>query len=123
MSEAIQEIYQGYIEAVCWLNDDEREVGMSDAELSDAELSDAAKKAIYKDCCAFFDKAWSLLYKDEYAFELEQAGYDFYLTRNGHGVGFWDRGLGQLGDQLTTIAKSFGQDEYYLSDDNQIERA
>ena len=21
----------------------------------------------------------------------EQAGHDFYLTRNGHGAGFWDR--------------------------------
>lgn len=117
MSEAIQEIYQGYIEAVYWLNDDEQELGMSDAE-----LSDNAKKAIYKDCTNFFDKAWSLLYKDEYNFELDQAGHDFYLTRNGHGVGFWDRGLDELGDKLTVIAKSFGQDEYYLSDDNEIER-
>ncbi|WP_066904598.1 hypothetical protein [Mycolicibacterium houstonense] len=35
-------------------------------------------------------------------------GHDFYLTREGHGAGFWDRGLGELGDYLTKIAKSYG---------------
>jgi len=38
----------------------------------------------------------------------EYFGHDFYLTREGHGAGFWDRGLGQLGDYLTQIAKSYG---------------
>lgn len=35
-------------------------------------------------------------------------GHDFYLTREGHGTGFWDRGLGELGEYLNTIAKSYG---------------
>lgn len=35
-------------------------------------------------------------------------GQDFYLNREGHGVGFWDRGLGELGDYLSDIAKSYG---------------
>lgn len=35
-------------------------------------------------------------------------GHDFYLTREGHGAGFWDRGLGELGDYLTRVAKSYG---------------
>ena len=38
----------------------------------------------------------------------EQAGHDFTLTRNGHGAGFWDRGLGAVGERLTENAKSFG---------------
>ena len=38
----------------------------------------------------------------------ELFGHDFYLTREGHGAGFWDRGLGELGDYLTGIAKSYG---------------
>jgi hypothetical protein len=36
-------------------------------------------------------------------------GHDFYLTRESHGAGFWDRGLGELGDYLTGIAKSYGE--------------
>lgn len=35
-------------------------------------------------------------------------GHDYYLTREGHGAGFWDRGLGLLGDYLSAIAKSAG---------------
>lgn len=35
-------------------------------------------------------------------------GHDFYLTREGHGAGFWDRGLGELGDYLTQLAKWAG---------------
>lgn len=32
-----------------------------------------------------------------------RAGHDLWLTRNGHGAGFWDRDLGELGDRLTKV--------------------
>lgn len=35
-------------------------------------------------------------------------GGDFYLTRNRHGAGFWDRGYGDIGDQLSEAAKAYG---------------
>jgi hypothetical protein len=38
----------------------------------------------------------------------EQIGHDFSLTRNHHGAGFWDRGWGELGDELTDAAQSMG---------------
>lgn len=38
----------------------------------------------------------------------EQAGHDFYLTRNSHGAGFWDRGKGEPGDILTAKAHTYG---------------
>lgn len=41
----------------------------------------------------------------------EQIGHDFILTRNGHGAGFWDRGLGEIGDRLTEWSKTFGSFE------------
>lgn len=34
---------------------------------------------------------------------------DFWLTRNGHGAGFWDRGAGSVGKRLTDAAKSYGE--------------
>lgn len=37
-----------------------------------------------------------------------QIGHDFILTRNGHGAGFWDLGLGEIGDTLTKWAETFG---------------
>ena len=37
----------------------------------------------------------------------EMIGHDFWLTSQGHGAGFWDRGLGDLGDKLTDTVQGF----------------
>lgn len=50
----------------------------------------------------------------------EQAGHDFYLTRNGHGAGFWDRGLGDLGDRLTAAAEVYGTAGLMPGDDGKL---
>lgn len=50
----------------------------------------------------------------------DQMGVDLWLTRNGHGAGFWDRGLGELGDKLTDLAHSMGGHESYEGDDHMI---
>lgn len=39
-------------------------------------------------------------------------GHDYMLTRDHHGVGFWDRGLGELGDYLTAVAEGNGGSEH-----------
>ena len=50
----------------------------------------------------------------------ERAGHDFWLTRNGHGAGFWDRGLGALGDRLSAAAKVYSSVDLYPGDDGLI---
>jgi len=47
-------------------------------------------------------------------------GHDFYLTRERHGAGFWDRGLGELGDYLTDIAHAYGEAEQLYDDGNGV---
>ena len=42
-------------------------------------------------------------------YSWDDAGHDFALTRNGHGAGFWDRGLGDAGDELTDLAEAEGE--------------
>jgi hypothetical protein len=45
------------------------------------------------------------------------AGHDFWLTRNGHGAGFWDGDYEESkGDRLTAVCKSYG--ELYIWADN-----
>ena len=51
---------------------------------------------------------------------MEQAGRDFWFTRCGHGVGFWDRGLGATGDELSEIARKFGNRDMVLGDDKKV---
>jgi hypothetical protein len=50
----------------------------------------------------------------------QQVGHDFWLTRNGHGAGFWDRGLGEIGDRLSEAAKVYGGVDLYIGDDGAI---
>jgi hypothetical protein len=50
----------------------------------------------------------------------EQAGMDFWLTRCGHGAGFWDRGLGKLGERLSEAAIASGETWMYIGDDEGI---
>lgn len=55
--------------------------------------------------------------------DAEQFAYDFWLTRNGHGCGFWDRApsddleYAEIGENLTLIARSFRDIDPYLGDD------
>ena len=44
---------------------------------------------------------------------LEQIGHDYVLTTGGHGAGFWDRGLGELGDVLSEACRAERR-EWYL---------
>lgn len=65
-----------------------------------------------KDCRDFFEANRA----DLAGIDAGQAGHDFWLTRNRHGAGFWDRGLGEIGDRLTDSAHPYG--EVYLWVDN-----
>lgn len=48
-------------------------------------------------------------------------GYNFWLTRNGHGTGFWDRGLDkEVSDAFCKVCDSFGSSDLYVGDDNKI---
>jgi hypothetical protein len=48
------------------------------------------------------------------------AGHDFWLTRNHHGAGFWDRDLGEVGEQLTEAAQTYKEVDLYVGDDGKI---
>ena len=42
------------------------------------------------------------------------AGHDFYLTRAGHGAGYWDRGLRDLGERLSEAARTYGSPDDHM---------
>lgn len=54
----------------------------------------------------------------------EAAGHDFWLTRNGHGAGYWDRGFrgdaALAAERLTDAARMAGQRDIYLGDDGSV---
>ncbi len=71
--------------------------------------------------CKDFQKKYRELY-EKGGWSDESAGRDFWYTRNGHGTGFWDVGLGDeqkevVGGKLTQAAKSYGQYDLYLGEE------
>lgn len=99
---SLDDFTKGYIEALFFTETSE--------ELEDASFADLAPSAlaeIMADCAAFQSKAADLLnlaYERDY--DATQAGRDFWFTRNGHGVGFWDRKPLEedgLGDRLSKL--------------------
>jgi len=110
--EQFDEFVRGYITAALWStidvsNEDEH----LDARYDASDLSPDALKTMVGVCQAFVDANEDDLL--EYAKEREYvrhrgegtawdyAGHDLWLTAAGHGCGFWDRDLGELGDRLT----------------------
>jgi hypothetical protein len=108
-----------YIEAAVWSSFDDEG---NPLDQSNAELSDELRNQTVSDCAEFQTAHAALLGE---AYETEgysdmQAGHDFWLTRCGHGAGFWDRGLGDLGRKLTDAAHSAGNVDLYIGDDGLI---
>lgn len=50
----------------------------------------------------------------------ERAGHNFWLTRNRHGAGFWDDGLGAIGERLTRESHAWGSFDLYVGDDGMV---
>ena len=51
----------------------------------------------------------------------EKAGHDFWLTRCGHGAGFWDGDWTDEADEaLTSASKAFGEQNLYVGDDGKL---
>lgn len=47
-----------------------------------------------------------------------QFGHDFWLTRNGHGCGFWDGDYPEeMGERLTAASKAYGEVYLYVVGD------
>jgi hypothetical protein len=86
-----------------------------------SDISEKTLKAIAADCQDFQDTNAELLWQYyEQGYGEDNAGHDFWLTRNGHGAGFWDRGLGDIGRQLTDMANPYGEFNLYVGDDGLI---
>lgn len=126
---------KGYIEAMFFTDTGTGD----DAELEDATVSDLARDAwtsIKADCKAFQKEAKKLL-KLAYAtndYDAEQAGRDFWFTRNGHGVGYWDREVLEkvavtdrtsgvtfsLATRLSNMADGWGNIDLYRGDNGKV---
>ena len=100
----LQDMATAYIEAVYFTDVDE-------LNTDNPDLTPAFEAAAY-DACANFENACNLLEIDLRTLypDPTQLGHDLWFTRNGHGVGFWDRPkvYGEHADIFTGMARAQG---------------
>jgi hypothetical protein len=117
---------RGYIEAALFTEEEDlrEEIGRSP---SFHDFAAETLAAILEDCRKFQVEHEILIrrafFKSNTAYTAECAGRDFWYTRNGHGVGFWDRGLGDIGDALSAACgfkTAFPDVWLYSGDDGKI---
>jgi hypothetical protein len=116
---SLDEFARGYVEAMFFTNGDtgdEREDLLN--EMGVEHLTRAAVEAIRATCDRFLaapmpDGRTAAEWIDDAPGELEQAGRDFWFTRQGHGVGFWSRDDDvwpeETRDALDAAARTFGE--------------
>lgn len=115
-----------YTQAALWSTSNDRYEADPDnePEMLDTGAYEMAPeaKAMFHAVCAEFLAANAELIEaaKQVGHTIEQSGHDLWLTSNGHGVGFWDRGLGELGDKLSEAAKMSGEKDLYVGDDDLI---
>lgn len=119
--EKLDAFTQGYIEALFFTNTGSAD----DEELETATVSDLAPSTLQEiatDCAAFQALPAYAQAKQVGKFTDEQAGRDFWYTRNGHGVGFWDRPeiYGGLDEELSEAARKCGEKYVCRGDDGLV---
>lgn len=107
--DEFREFVGGFTSALRW----------ADLEDSEADFAPEADERIADECAAFLWRAAVYLRIVKIDNRWALAGHNFYLTRQGHGTGFWDSPevWGPYENLLTRIAESFGEIYPHVSDE------
>jgi hypothetical protein len=148
--EVIKEIITGYIECALWteeerLNDEyggDHDDMFNDEDNDEIErlsklalnfnnknldsftrddIEDNSVIKVYEDIKSFITMSGDAvkIAIDEHG--AEQVGHDLWLTRNGHGAGFFDRGYDDdVEEQLMVSAKKLGGVDLYINDNMKL---
>lgn len=134
--EDIDTFTRHYLIAALWSSNDESDEQGGEPLDSKYSLDDIDPDTVQEafDLCKDFQEKYADLLELAYEFYDENgnsahpdagsaqacAGHDLWLTAAGHGVGFWDRGMGHLGTLLTKHAKEAYAPDLYVGDDGKI---
>jgi len=108
---------QHYLIGLLWSSEPDDEAETWEIE----ELADCATDRSEAECKAFLYTFGAFLDTQD---QLEQAGHDFALERNGHGVGFRDRGeiygSDWIANRMVRYAQAVGGVYPYKGDDGAL---
>lgn len=111
---------RAYMECALWSTNDESTPSGGepmDTNYSITDIADETVVVMRADCDKFQAEN-----AEDIRGEESQAGHDFWLTRGGHGCGFWEvpDWPEEAGKRLTAAAKAFGEFDLYVGDDGKI---
>ena len=140
--EALEQILRGYLVCALWstsagitfdphgviVQDPDNDMSFLDHNFDVDDVTVLTELSAYDDVCDFVlaNIADVFAYADQMTYDAGQGtvwdyfGHDFWLTRNRHGAGFWDRGLGELGERLTEACRPYGEVNLYVTDDGKV---
>ena len=108
---------RSYLNTLLWSETDDSGEPL-DRNYSIEDISTDVVEAAEKDCAAFLEKFGGELTEDQH----DDAGYDFALTQNGHGVSFEDRDYydRDLAKRMRDYSRAISEVSLYVGDDGII---
>ena len=119
--ERLELFVASFLKCLLWSTTD-GEDGNLDDRFSVADLAPATLAGLRDDCAEFVeaqldDLLWAT---DRPEYDWSNAGHDYALSRNGHGAGYFDRDLGEVGERLQEAARQAGEVDAYGGDDGLV---
>jgi hypothetical protein len=122
-SENLEQFHKSYLQSAVFADLEEEYIGRLDED----NIAPESINSSLADCEKFLTpEVCELIENDEHIpgshddTAYEHAGRDFWYTRHGHGVGFWDGDWPINGDKLTKLAKTFEEKILYVGDNGSI---
>lgn len=110
---AFERFVAAYVSCALWsTNDNSNEQGGEplDKNYDADDILKATMREMRGDCLSFWNDHYELFRGRE-----ERAGHDFWLTREGHGAGFWDGGWPEPNaTTLTKASEAYGSFDLYV---------
>ena len=116
----IEKGFNSYIETLFWSSpSDSEENEFLDQERSKENFDPETLTKLKEEFKLFVKDNYSLCTEEDKTPGIEAFGHNFWLTRNGHGAGFWD-GDYVNGEELTEASKKYNTLEPYVGDDEKV---
>lgn len=114
-------MFEAYVTCALWSSTGD-DGAPFDMQYDVGDIADETLKTMRADCDAFYAVSREAIDGAQLSRDAETAaGHDFWLTRNGHGAGFWDGDWPEpQGAMLAEAAKAFGNVDLYVGDDGKI---
>lgn len=117
--DRINEVLDNYMIAALWSSNDMDTDEPLDANYSISDIAPNTKIQMYKDVKKFMEDNLDAI--EESGMTDDQLGHDIWLTRNGHGAGFFDRGYDKdIEDKLEKSARDMKGVDLEVGDDGMI---